>query len=868
MKFTAKFVVLLSLLLAASLGIAQDSDKDKKADQKSSETLQTTHGWVEFGGRAIFGDVYGRPDLPFEPALKTSKLNEYRDLRNGFFVRNARIDMEDFLGTNNYLSIQAQRAVYRDQGYLVSFGSWGKYKLQFRYDQIPHVYSNTTRTIFTKTAAGRLEVPGALRTQLQTLAAQTTGCPAGTATGCNLPLTLETQVEPQMSFFVPQIDRRAGMFNVDYNFTPDWNVFASYRREHESGSRPLGQIINSSPSASLTGGFGAEIPEPIDYYTDDVRIGTEFGRQRWGLVLGYLGSYFSNNVGTVLFDNPFRTTDCISGGTAPCTSATQGPATALVDLFPSNRADYFNVAGSFNLAPHTNFMASITPGWLRQNDPFVPYTSNALRLAQTGPLPAASLNGEKQTLAMTYTLASHMWRNFEFKAQYRHYDYNNNTPDLFFSGVQGDIAAPGGPVENRKPSFNRKNFEATGAFIFWKDSSVKVGYNAEWMDRQHRDVDHSMEHGVVGTIDLKPGNIFSFNASYRYAKRNPEHYDDELSDEISGGMPVDQPNSRRFDEAPRVRNRFDASLGIDATDKLSFTVFASGTHDDYNRSGGVNTTTPLNFVPGNYIPYYAYGLLKDLSWFWGADANFVVNDKASFFAEYSFERYYRSMTSRNRTPGSASAVLVPQNCGVSTSPCDSPNNDWASAARDKVHVGTLGFDLKPWKRTSWSSYYSLSAGTGLVTTRPLGDVTLTATGAANPHRFFLTGTNAATDYPMTVSRQHELGTIIKFKLSEMIQPKFEYRFNQWDNKDYQTTPTTPYMGCFSSIPNGPPVTNAVPGCTTPIILTNTFNPAGSPSVFYPYNVVGDPSAARYLFLGVDQPSFRSHYIAATLEFHF
>jgi hypothetical protein len=33
-------------------------------------------------------------------------------------------------------------------------------------------------------------------------------------------------------------------------------------------------------------------------------------------------------------------------------------------------------------------------------------------------------------------------------------------------------------------------------------------------------------------------------------------------------------------------------------------------------------------------------------------------------------------------------------------------------------------------------------------------------------------------------------------------------------------------------------------------------------------VVGDVSAARYLFLGADQPSYRAHYLAATLEYHF
>jgi len=64
------------------------------------------------------------------------------------------------------------------------------------------------------------------------------------------------------------------------------------------------------------------------------------------------------------------------------------------------------------------------------------------------------------------------------------------------------------------------------------------------------------------------------------------------------------------------------------------------------------------------------------------------------------------------------------------------------------------------------------------------------------------------------------------------------------------------MGCVSPLPPAA----AVPGCTSPLL--------GTPSPFYPFFVVGDPSAARYLFLGADQPSYRAHYLAVTLAYDF
>ena len=66
--------------------------------------------------------MYGRPDLPFEPSLKTSKYNEYRDLRDGFFIRRFRLNMGRLIGSKYYVDLQSDKAIYRDQSYLATFG--------------------------------------------------------------------------------------------------------------------------------------------------------------------------------------------------------------------------------------------------------------------------------------------------------------------------------------------------------------------------------------------------------------------------------------------------------------------------------------------------------------------------------------------------------------------------------------------------------------------------------------------------------------------------------------------------------------------------------------------------------------------------
>ena len=841
----------------------------------SQEEAPPQRGSVEFGFRHVWGDVYGRPDLPFTPRLDTSSFNEYRDFRSGVFIRNFRGTFDDILGSHFYVDLQSQKSFYDDQSYLATFGQYGKFRAQFRYDEIPHIYSNTTRTLLTQVEPGVFTMPLAIRTTL-----------AGTA-GTDIPATSLAQVS-SMSFITPRIKRKKGTGSFSYDATPDWNLFFLFSRENQFGVRPIGFLFNSSPSASGTG-YGVEVPEPIDYFNNVIQAGTEYGRKDWGVQVSYMRSFFENNVNTLVVDNPYVITD-----------STNGAAVGRLDLYPDNSADYLNFAGAFDLGKYVRVMASITPGWLRQNDPFVPYTSNSVRLAQTGALPASSLDGKKQTLAMNYTLVATPVKKFQVKAIYRHYDYNNNTPVLEFTPVQGDKSAPGlDDNEHRATSFNKKTFEVTGNWYFAKRSSLKIGYEGEWFDREHRDVDHSMENSFIAAVDWSPKKEFLLRAAYRHSNREPDTYQDPDSEgtcEASAlaaaraafEFPDIHPCARRFDEAARLRDRGEVIVEYSPLDKLTLSGTFTTIQDDFNRKGGTNSATPLNYLTGSdatIYAYYLYGVQKDLSYNYTFDGNYAVSPEVSLFLEYSHEKYHRTMISRYRTPESTSGSA--NGCGPNSlgaafrGPCDSANNDWWSAARDFVDVWATGIDFYLGKKVYLTTYYSLAAGKGRVFTRALGtqpDDFLTnptpfvpAPPVLPEDRFVMTTTSAATDYPETVNRSHEVSVIFKYKLTRNIMPKLEYRYQQFDYKDYQTSPMTPYMGCIqttgvAAVPGVSPGINPVvaPGCP----LLGTTAASSIPSPFYPYFVVGDNSAAQYYFLGVDKPSFRAHSILASIQYTF
>src|SRR5260370_12326268 len=277
-------------------------------------------------------------------------------------------------------------------------------------------------------------------------------------------------------------------------------------------------------------------------------------------------------------------------------------------------------------------------------------------------------------------------------------------------------------------------------------------------------------------------------------------------------------NHRRCE--PAGGRRTQAAGGEIQPHRQAHAVRIRGTvQDDFNRAGGTNRLTPLNFLTGSAAtvgPYFLYGVLKDISYNYGFDADYAFGTQVTLFAEYSRDNYHKRMITRNRNPVSAPVTIL------TCTGCDSANNDWESVAREPVDIYTVGVDTYFGKKAYFTTNYSLSAGKGNVFSRPLGDPTITT----GPNQFALIVTNSATTYPGTSNRNHELVVVFRYKLTERLAPKIDHHYQQWDYKEYQTSPMTQYMGCVSPIPNGPPVTNAVPGCTTPILPSNTPNPVG------------------------------------------
>jgi hypothetical protein len=185
---------------------------------------------------------------------------------------------------------------------VATFGQYGKFKIQFRYDEIPHIYTNTARTIFTETSPGVFTVPLALRNTLQAqslVAGAAKTLPSfiinQVVCGSAIPPT-NTPPPCSEQFITPSILRKAGIGTVSYYVTPNWIISGLFSRENEVGHRPIGAIMNSSPSATATSGVGVELPEPINYFNNTVKVGTEYGKKDSGVQIGYTGWFVRDDI--------------------------------------------------------------------------------------------------------------------------------------------------------------------------------------------------------------------------------------------------------------------------------------------------------------------------------------------------------------------------------------------------------------------------------------------------------------------------------------------------------------------------------------------------------------------------------------------
>lgn len=693
---------------------------------------------LRMGARTITGDT------------SSSKFEEYRDLRPGLF--GGASFLIDDPNDVTFLWGDFENIGYDDQSYSFEAGQWGRFRLFGDYAELPHVFSNDARTLYRYSGSNMLLLDDALQGAIEAVPAGPTQAATRSALlGAGLADARSTSLEYLL---------RTARAGIILDPREDVELESAYRLVSREGRRPFAMGFGSP------GGNFASFGGPVDERTHEITADARLGRGPWNFEIGYLGSFFENQLNQVTADNPLRLTD----------SATAGPEMGRLALSPDNSLNSVHATGAYELPFEfpARIASTFSYGLRQQDEDFLPHTINTLLAgAPELVLPENSLDGKVQTYLSNTVLTLRPLPELDLRARYRYYDFHNDTPVILFPGhVVSDQTLDDEPGRSVPNDYERQQASFDAAYRFSRMVRVSAGpFWDRWSRSRDREVSKLDEYGGKLGVDLRPARWAIVRADYLLGFRNGSEYKpfDYLAATLDPGQ-LDDPDFasigqlsqlRKFDEADRDRHEI----------KL-LTQFTPRDDFDFGFSGG--------WGQHNY-PDSDFGVRDSEYWNVGTEVGYQPVEWFSVSAWYSFEHVKLNQKSRWR-PVSGDVVT------------DDPVNNWDSDTIDIVHTlgASLDFVLIP-EKLDLSFMYTFERGDGQThADGAAGCVPAPVTGVCLPAGTAADG-GAAVDYPDIEDRLQIFATTLSYHVSENVTLEGMYAFEKLSLKDFRVDGLNPYM---------------------------------------------------------------------------
>lgn len=732
-SFTNSTLAML-LTICTTAGLAQ-------ADSENIAGKAIINGEINAGIQQTFIDGSG------------DKLNEYRDLGNGFLVNDFRLKVEGAT-TPYFLDIKVKNPVQENEFYQVNGGVHGKYRFGFTQDNTPHNFSSGL-LLLNNAGGGRYVIGDVIQQQLQAnevLRSQrlTNLGTTSTAGGARIN-PADAQNMAQDAAMTGIISNLYGSANTvkfglkrektgyafEYRITDDAKAWAKVSNEKRTGTRRISQGTYeryNNGNTTTTAGVGdrghlvdyflvagIELPETIDYRTTTMNIGTGVYKKNWLADVEYSFTNFENNIKSLVWDNPFRQTS------ASATNASGGAGNAFnrgrsalgqISLVPDSQSHDLAVNGSVELPLHSRLSGSVSYGWITQNEAFAPYTLNGAISTVAGfdatnaaNLPQQDLNGKVATLFQSYQLTSKPIAPLTVTAKYRYYDYDNKSDNITFPGYsafgdsywrteKNDVSSgQDALVRNEALSFTRQNAELAVDYHLLKSLTVMAEGFWEGWDREQLRIDGTTETGVGGGFIFKPVRTATLKGNYRYAHRTVDGY--------KAGNTKENPEAvglANYDWAERTRQKTDLRFQVLPTEAVTVSLSGNYLKDEF---GGDNR----------------FGLKKNESVIGGIDVTYTASDALSFYVNYAKEYRKGTMQSAAKDDSFDNPLTT---ANETTIGAFNPENYWNSTTAEKVDTVGLGATLQiiPEKLSLNTSYTYSNSAMDISTVNPNGAVKL------------------------------------------------------------------------------------------------------------------------------------------------
>jgi MtrB/PioB family decaheme-associated outer membrane protein len=577
------------------------------------------HGEAEVGGRFFLNNPDRNGNIATGRDKSLAKFYEYKDESRGPF---GNLFLQ--AGSNNGLyglDFQAKNIGYLDQSYSLDLSKAGQQYLSLGWDQTPHVYSTSARSIFNGVGSNALTLAPGVATTL------TADNVLATAAARAAALTTDINRLAHQT----DIGIRRDTASVDYRYTPsdNWDIKLNYSNMHRLGTQVDSVPLGTGSSTALV-----QVPKPVDDVTQNFGVNGEYiGTSPWdkkfNFKVAYNGSVYQEANNSYTVENPFCSGPCVAPVAVENTFS-------RMSLWPSNQMNALSGTAGVDLPWMSRYVGTLSYTMMRQDDAFLPFSANSS--SPVVALPAASLNGKVNTLLSNNVLTTQITPELKSKLSYRYYDYDNQTPRLGFpSGiVVNDTTSTNFANNNALPvSYTKQNF---GAELDWRPNkqwNFGVAYDHERYDWTYEAVDTTRENSGKVFADWSPVNWAMLRASYLVGARRDGTYNESLY--VGQYTPSWVPNAayREFYLANRDRQVGKLSMPVTIMRGLTVTPNGGFRYDNYPVSDGLTIQQGLRF---------------DRSWNAGVEVAYVLNPTTTFFTSYLREEYKKQII-QNATTG-------------------------------------------------------------------------------------------------------------------------------------------------------------------------------------------------------------------------
>ena len=637
----------IQFVTAAALLVASIEARAQTPPTKPEPPAVPSLGELDLGYRG--GDISG----------DEARFERYRDLRAGatsFFQVRRQVEKYRF-------EASASNVGYRDQRYAGEYTD-GKLTVGGLFDSIPLNYIYDAPLIWTNEGDGRFTLPIALRRAVE---GPTNAVGDGTAVGtpcapglgpttCNATTAALAIANRSIynSIISPgdiAVKRELFGVKVGYIATPALGFNADFSSTGRTGSMPW--------NASFAFNNTTQLPAPIDQRNNEVRLGTEWVNPKGMIRVDYWGSYFTNDIQTLTWDNPIRATNYDTGLAVPFDASAysngNGAAFGQAALWPSNTLNSFGLTGMLKTIPKTTVNGNVQLTYMRQNESLLPWSVNS---SITSPatlalypglraLPRTSAEASVNGLNALVNASSRPTRYLTLQARYRYNQHDNNTPSFdgrtyvtFDGAVRTFTDDPVTPhVEGLSEYFHitRKNFDANATFRLADYGSFRVGYANELFDREGRGFSEVSDNQLRLAYDAQLFEKLSVRASLDSSRRRGDGYILSGIDYESGPAGT-QPGLRYYDEADRDRTRGAVILTANPIDTVGVFVQFATTRDTFLGDGSIPAGREQ------------FGLLSQDSDAIVGGIDITPNEMVHFGASFGRDEFAALQKSRNANP--------------------------------------------------------------------------------------------------------------------------------------------------------------------------------------------------------------------------